>query len=101
MENHKFWMFLRTLFHQDPYLVLQAVEIVKRILSKEKIDMQLSGQSTFIPFMSIQEGYGNNKRTMSFEIQDMLDNKIDKLTSMMSKLSTQGSNQNNQSNQSN
>ena len=47
-----------------------------------------------MPFMSIQEGYGNNKRTVSFDTQNMLHNKIDKLTSMMSKLLTQGSNQN-------
>ena len=44
--------------------------------------------------MSIQYGYGDNKRTVTFDMQDMLDNKIDKLTSMISKLSTQGSNQN-------
>ena len=45
--------------------------------------------------MSIQEGYGsNNKRSVSLDTQDMLDNKIDKLTSMMSKLLTQGTNQN-------
>ena len=42
----------------------------------------------------MQEGYSNNKRTVSFDTQDILDNKIEKLTSMMSKLSTQGSNQN-------
>ena len=44
--------------------------------------------------MSIQEGYNNNKRSVSFDTQDMSDIKIDKLTSMISKLSTQGSNQN-------
>ena len=45
--------------------------------------------------MSTRDGYSNNnKRTVSFDTQDMLDNKIDKLTSMISKLSTQGSNQN-------
>ena len=42
--------------------------------------------------MSIQEGYGNNKRTASFDMQDMLDNQIDKLTSMMIKLLVHGSN---------
>ena len=72
----------------------QAVEITKRILTKERKDRQLAGGLTSAPFMSVQEGYGNNKRTVSFDIQGMLDNKIDTLTSMMSKLSTQGSNQN-------
>ena len=44
--------------------------------------------------MSIQEGSSNTKRTVSFDTQDMLDNKIDKLTCMIRKLSTQYSNQN-------
>ena len=48
-----------------------------RILIKEKMDRQLAGQSTYTPVMSIQEGYGNNKMTMSYDIQNMLDNKID------------------------
>ena len=43
--------------------------------------------------MSIQEGNGSNKRTVLFDTQHMLDNKIDELIFMMSKLSTQGSNQ--------
>ena len=72
----------------------QAVETAKRILTKEKVDRQLAVQSTTTPYMSIQEVYGNNKRTVSFDTQYMIDNKVDKLTSMMSKLSTQGSNQN-------
>ena len=100
MENHTFWTFLRTLFHQDYWVLFpiehlrQVVVTVKRILTKEKIDSQLAGQSTSTPFMNIQEGSGNNKKIVSFDMQDMLDNKIDKLTSMMSKFSTQGSNQN-------
>ena len=61
---------------------------------KRKIDRQLTGQSITIPFMNIQEGYCNNKRTMSFDTKDMLDNNIDKITFMMHKISSQGSNQN-------
>ena len=38
----------------------QAVETSKRILTKEKIDRQLAGQSSSIPFMSIIDSY--NKR---------------------------------------
>ena len=36
----------------------QAVEMVKRILTKEKIDRQLAGQTSLTPFMSIKEGLG-------------------------------------------
>ena len=68
---------------------------MKRILTKEQIDRQLAGQSTTTPFMCIQEGYSsNNEKTVAFDTQDVLDNKIDKLSSMMSKLSAQGSSQN-------
>ena len=35
----------------------QAVETAKRILTKEKLDKQLSGQSSSSPFMSIREGH--------------------------------------------
>ena len=58
------------------------VDADKRILTKEEIDRQLSGQSSLTPFMSIREGY-NNKVT--FDMHDSLDKKIDKLTSMMEK----------------
>ena len=37
-----------------------AVETPKRILTKEKIDRQLAGQSSFTPFMNIKEEH--NKR---------------------------------------
>ena len=40
----------------------QAVDTSKRILTEEKIDRQPASQSTSTPFMSIQEGYGNNKK---------------------------------------
>ena len=35
----------------------QAVETAKRILTKEKIDRQLSGQSSSTPFMSIRDSH--------------------------------------------
>ena len=35
----------------------EAVEIAKRILTKEKIDRQLVGQTSSTPFMNIKEGY--------------------------------------------
>ena len=35
----------------------QVVETVKRILTKEKIDRLLAGQSSSTPFMSIKDSY--------------------------------------------
>ena len=57
---------------------------MKRILIKEKIDIQLAGQSSSTPFMSIKDSYNNKKVT--FDMQDRLEDKIDRLTVMMSKL---------------
>ena len=34
----------------------QAVETAKRIMTKEKLDKQLTGQASTSPFMSIMEG---------------------------------------------
>ena len=42
----------------------QAVETAKRILTKEKIDRQLSRQSSFTPFMSIK---ANRHRRVTFD----------------------------------
>ena len=72
----------------------QAVETAKRILTKEKIDRQLASQSSSTLFMSIQNGY-NSKRVI-FDMQDSLDDKIDRFTLMMSKLTAQGNDQNKQ-----
>ena len=72
-----------------------AVKTAKRILTKEKVDRQLKGQSTSTPFMNIRDGY-NSRESITYDTQDRLDDKIDKLTSMMSKLTAQGNNQNKQ-----
>ena len=61
----------------------QAVDIAKRILTKERLEKQLTGQTSTSPFMSIREG--TNKR-VSFDIRDELGDKIDKLTIVMSRL---------------
>ena len=53
-------------------------------MTKEKIDRQLAGQSFLTPFMKIKDGYISKKVT--FDKQDILHEKIDRLTSMMSKL---------------
>ena len=61
----------------------QAVDTAKRILTKEKLDKQLTGQDSTSPFMSIREG---TDKSMSFVTRDELGDKIDKLTVVMSKL---------------
>ena len=51
----------------------QAVETAKRILTKEKLDRQLTGQTSTNPFMNIRDG--TDKR-VSFSARDELGNKI-------------------------
>ena len=70
-----------------------AVETAKRILTKEKIDRQLAGQSSSTPFMNIQEEH--NKR-VTFDKIDGLEQKIDKFMVMMGKLVTKDEGQNRQ-----
>ena len=45
--------------------------------------------------MNIRDGY-NSKKVATFDTQDRLDDKIDKLMSMISKVTAQGNNQNKQ-----
>ena len=66
----------------------QAVETAKGILTKVKLDKQLTGQSSAIPFMNIRDG---TKRRVSFNARDELGDKIDKLTVAMSRLATKES----------
>ena len=66
----------------------QAVDIAKRILTKENLDKQLTGQTSTSPFMSVRE---ETDRRASFNTRDELGNKIDKLTVVMSKLVTKDS----------
>ena len=61
----------------------QAVETAKRILTKEKLDKQLTGQTSTSPFMSIREGAN---RKVSFDTRDELGDKIGKLTVMLCRL---------------
>ena len=61
----------------------QAVDTAKRILTKEKLDNQLTGQTTTSQFMSIRGG--TDKRVL-FDTRDELGDKIDKLTVVISKL---------------
>ena len=43
--------------------------------------------------MNIWDEYNSSKKVVSFDTQDRLDDKLDKVTSMMSKLTAQGSSQ--------
>ena len=60
----------------------QAVEMAKRILTKEKLDEQLTGQSSTSQFMNIRDG---TETKASFNTRDKLGDKIDKLTVVMSR----------------
>ena len=55
----------------------QAVETAKRILTKEKLDKQLTRQTTTSPFINIRDG---TERKVTFDARDELGDKIDKLT---------------------
>ena len=61
----------------------QADDTAKRILTKEKLDKQLTGQTSTNPFMRVRDG---TDRRVSFNTRDELGDKIDKLTVLMSKL---------------
>ena len=66
----------------------QAVETAKRILTKEKLDRQLTRQTSATPFMSIRDGH---YRKVSFDTKEELGDKIDKLAAMIGKLATRDS----------
>ena len=66
----------------------QAVDTAKRILTKEKLDKQLTGQTSASPVMSIREGTG---KRVSFNTIDKLGDKIEKLTVVVSKLAAKDS----------
>ena len=68
--------------------LIQPVETAKRILTKEKLDKQLTGQTSTIPFISARDG---TDRRVSFNARDELEDKIDKLTVVMSKLAAKES----------
>ena len=64
----------------------QAVEMVKRNLTKEKIVRQLAEQTSSIPFMNVKEGF--NKK-VTYDMTDGIEQKTDKLMVMMGKLVTE------------
>ena len=63
----------------------QVVETAKKILTKEKLDRQLTRQSLSTLFMSIRDGHN---RKVSFDTKEELADKIDKLAVMISTLAT-------------
>ena len=94
LENFK-----NTLPHQL-YLTLinvnnlrDAIDLAKRVLTKEKLDRQLTGQSS-TPFMRMtsNDNYStqtNNKRGVTFDAMETLErnsNCIEKLTSLVSNM---------------
>ena len=66
-----------------------AVEMAKRILTKEKLDKQLTGQTSTSPFMNIRDG---TEMKVLFNARDELGDKIDKLTAMMGRLAAKDNN---------
>ena len=68
----------------------QAVEIAKRILTKEKLDKQLTRQTSTSPFMSIREGI---IRKVLFDTRFELGDKIDKLAVTLDRLAAKDNNE--------
>ena len=66
----------------------QVVETANRILTKENLDKQSTGQISTSPFMSIREGAS---RRVSFDTREELNDKINKLTFMVGKLAAKDS----------
>ena len=66
------------------------METEKRILTKEKLDRQLTGQSTGTPpFLRMMEKKEQRHKMVVFNEINVIVAKIDKRTSMLGKLSTQ------------
>ena len=64
--------------------------MANRIITKEKLDKQLTSQTSTSPFMNIRDG---KERKGSFNATDALIDKIDKPTVMMSRLVAKDSNE--------
>ena len=63
-----------------------VVDTARRMVKKEKIDKQLAGQTSSTPFMSVRD---SQNKSVLFNTQDDLEQKIDRLTVMMGKLVTE------------
>ena len=50
-----------------------AVDVAKRVLTKEKIDRKLLGQSgTTTPFMKVEDVHHSNRKSLSFSTQYLI-----------------------------
>ena len=63
-----------------------AVDTVKRMITKGKIDKQLVGQTSSTPFVSVRD---SQNIKVSFNTPDNIEQKIDRLTVMVGKLVTE------------
>ena len=62
----------------------EAVNVAKRLLTKEKVEMQLSGQSSSTtPFVKVGFVNNFNTKTVSFNTQDPIQEQLDILTLMV------------------
>ena len=62
--------------------------MAKRVLTKGKIDRQLSGQSgATTPFMKVGDIHHSNRKTVSFNTQDLIREQLDNLISMVYNMS--------------
>ena len=67
-----------------------TVSTAKRVLTKEKIDRQLSGQSgVTTPFMKVGDVHHSNNKTVSFNTDYLIREQLDSLTSMVYNMSIQ------------
>ena len=62
------------------HLHLSILFLYKRILTKEKLDRQLTGQTSATPFTSIRDGH---QRRESSDTKEELGDKIDKIAVMI------------------
>ena len=59
----------------------EAVDVAKRVLTKEKIDRQLSCQSgATTPFMKVGDVHHSNRETVSFTTQGLIREQLDNPT---------------------
>ena len=64
-----------------------AVDAVKRVLTNEKVDKQLSGQTgTTTPFMKVGDTSHSGKK-VSFKVQDSITEQLENLNSMVCNMS--------------
>ena len=80
MPNRLYWILFPI------YNLREAVEMAKRFLTKEKIDRQLTGQST-TPFMKLNDK--KSKKALLFDAQDVLERNsenVERMTVLMDKM---------------